>query len=111
MKLSTMLKEASIFGDASAETDLKKEKLGPNRGQYFQKLNIGRVTRGDYRNLNKSDDLNQLTNTIDTGFKTIMLAANNTPLAQFVASQLNQVKTRLATRIEQEKIKQEKSAA
>jgi hypothetical protein len=110
MKLKTLLNEAAAKADPKTEVNLKKRYNMSTDTQAAIKSKTQRTTRNDWIGLTKAKDLDQIAAQIDAGFKSILMAANGTSLESFIVAQLNQVKTRLSNRIEQEKIKQEKLA-
>lgn len=62
-----------------------------------------RITRKDLVDLTKTKDMGVLLSQLDASFKLVLMAADGTPVEQFVISQLNQVKQRIAAKIEQVK--------
>lgn len=62
-----------------------------------------RITRKNLVDLTKAKDTNVLVSQMDESFKLILMAADGTPVEQFVISQLNQVKQRILAKVEQTK--------
>jgi len=82
--------------------DLKQQRYNASTGtRTAMQSKTKRITKKDLVDLTKMKDANALLSQMDASFKLILMAADGTPVEQFVIAQLNQVKQRIISKVEQ----------
>ncbi len=103
MKLKKLLNEFNQPSNAYNPTDMAPDpRYNASTGvRTAMQSTTQRITRNDLVGLTKAKDMNVLLSQMDESFKLILMAADGTPVENFVIAQLNQVKQRIMAKVNQ----------